>query len=755
MMVSTSAPVRPKGSLGTSALLGLGLIVASASLHSVLDGIIWWLDLVVVVAIVLGSAAAIRIFVRARWVGSAVAVVVAVALITLLFAADTALIGMIPTPDTWQRFGDLTAAANASIQEQALPAQATQGILFLLCWVIAALAVLMDITAIWRRSPALAGIPLLVIVVVPSIVSPDLADPLFFLATAAVYLVMLRPPARKIHKSVAFGLGAAALVGALAAPIVLPSVPSMSGAAGGGGGAISTGINPMLDLGSDLRRSDPITALTYTTTSSNGQYLRLTTLEDFDGDEWEPVSIDARPDNDVASIGSAPGLGADVATSPTTTAVQIENSVGRWLPVPYPATEITGLTGDWYWEPDGLSIRTENSNMRSQEYNVRSLALQPTSDQLSAAQSSANLPLAAPPAGLDPVVGETALEVVSAAGAETDYDRAVALQDYFRGGDFAYSENAPVRQGFDGSSIDVLPEFLEQQTGYCVHFSSAMAVMARTLGIPSRVVVGFLPGEVDPNQENTDADAEGNVVTRFTVSSDNLHAWPELYFEGVGWTRFEPTPGRGINAVYPSAAIDNPNTPEIDESQPTPPSAAPTTPSTAAPTVPTDDPTTGSGATSDTATPVMVPIILSILGALLLLATPAIARAAIRARRTSAIRSSHEPASAAWAEIVDTARDLGYIGTAVGTPRDVERVLRQRMDFTSASDHIQRLRMSVEREVFADGSQVSVEVADVDAVRNVLTRNAGASDRLRAAVLPATIVDRVLTLRAKLSVPRT
>src|SRR5690606_17583001 len=149
------------------------------------------------------------------------------------------------------------------------------------------------------------------------------------------------------------------------------------------------------------------------------------------------------------------------------------------------------------------------------------------------------------------------------------------LQTYLRGVDFSYSEEAPVDEGFDGTGMDALAIFLERKTGYCVHYASAMAVMARELGIPARIAVGFQPGARRFN--------DGSNI--YEVSTDDLHAWPELYFDGVGWLRFEPTPGRGSVPRYGSTLVDDPTTPE-DESSPTP---APTSTADAAERPDVDD----------------------------------------------------------------------------------------------------------------------------------------------------------------------
>ena len=78
---------------------------------------------------------------------------------------------------------------------------------------------------------------------------------------------------------------------------------------------------------------------------------------------------------------------------------------------------------------------------------------------------------------------------------------------------------------------------LRDRKGYCEQFASAMAMMARVVGIPSRVSVGFLPGEQDEDG--------------WKVSIRDMHAWPELYFANYGWVRFEPTPASVTGSAPP------------------------------------------------------------------------------------------------------------------------------------------------------------------------------------------------------------
>lgn len=129
------------------------------------------------------------------------------------------------------------------------------------------------------------------------------------------------------------------------------------------------------------------------------------------------------------------------------------------------------------------------------------------------------------PDSVTPRTRELAARLVSEAGARTAYDRAVVIQDYLR--TFRYNENIATPP----AGRDLVDWFLfEQREGYCDYFASAMVVMLRAQGIPARWVRGYAGGEFDAER--------GIYVVRESVA----HSWPEVYFPGFGWERFEPTP---------------------------------------------------------------------------------------------------------------------------------------------------------------------------------------------------------------------
>ncbi|HIE21459.1 MAG TPA: DUF3488 domain-containing protein, partial [Acidimicrobiia bacterium] len=119
-------------------------------------------------------------------------------------------------------------------------------------------------------------------------------------------------------------------------------------------------------------------------------------------------------------------------------------------------------------------------------------------------------------------------------GATTDFERAWMLQYWFRdSGDFTYSTNVSTGNGALRLAKWLSdPQSRNYRTGYCEQFAASMAVLGRALGIPTRVVWGFTPGTV----------IEQNGVEVIEVRDTNAHAWVEMWMEGAGWVRFDPTP---------------------------------------------------------------------------------------------------------------------------------------------------------------------------------------------------------------------
>jgi len=165
-------------------------------------------------------------------------------------------------------------------------------------------------------------------------------------------------------------------------------------------------------------------------------------------------------------------------------------------------------------------------------------------------------------------VRQLAAEVT--AEGSNDYDRAKLIESYLKM-NYSYN-NKPDLSKLTGQSTDFVDQFLfELQEGYCDYFSTAMAVMARSLDMPARWVKGFAPGVLPASayppsgpfeEEEINATGEGT----YTVRNADAHSWVEIYFEGYGWISFEPTAGFSFPHSIPADAA--PVLPEIEITEP-------------------------------------------------------------------------------------------------------------------------------------------------------------------------------------------
>jgi transglutaminase-like putative cysteine protease len=689
------------------------MLIGFASLSSLLQDVIWWFaSAVVVVLPILAIGVATQVG-RRPWHPFVAGAAVAVETLTFGFARDASLFGVIPTFDTVGRWVELGNAGILSITTQRVPAEATEGIIFLLA--ILAVVSVVFIGPALDRVPAVAALPLLVVLDIPVAVRSGVAEPLWFVLTVIAFLALLRVGRRRMPLTNIVGVAAVVVVGSLVLPPVFPEADEEVRVDSG----VGTGLNPLIDLGDDLRRDDTVPAVRYVTDAPGGLYLRLATLDKFNGINWEP---DAKtdPENDIAEFPPPPGLTDEVPRAGYSATIEVQELGGHWLPVPYPATSVEGVDGTWRWEPDGLAVRSTGADVRGQQYDVAFLDIQPDRTQLTAdAEPDIPARYLALPAQLPQSIVDTAEQV---AGTGSTYQRAIALQNFFADGDFTYSVDAPVEEGYDGSGVGVIERFLEVRSGYCVHFASSMAVMARTVGIPSRVVVGFQPGE----SQLVDG------VQGFEVSSSDLHAWPELYFEGIGWLRFEPTPGRGALPDYSNIeAIDDPETPEFEGVNP---SAAPVVPTTA-PNLPDEEVVVPGSTVVEEQNP--APILAAVgLFVVALLLVPAGVRVVVRLRRMRRVRTGD--AAAAWAEIRDTAHDHDWVAPDSETPRQ----LGSRLAMVVGSEPVARLQDGVESAAYDRPGSPVMSVEDVAELRHSISAAAPFGVRLRAIFLPPSLVAR-------------
>ena len=258
--------------------------------------------------------------------------------------------------------------------------------------------------------------------------------------------------------------------------------------------------------------------------------------------------------------------------------------------------------------------------------------------------------------------------------------------DALRQGDRA-PELVPRRtSGYDqtvnySDAADPVQQFIEDRAGFCQQFSSTFALMARSLGMASRVAVGFTPGDVvDLKQEGSlvGSDQGGDQpVPGYLVRGRHAHAWPEIYFDGVGWIPFEPTPGRGNpQAVdYSGVAPDQAPTPAEQAATTTLPTVT-TTPESEQPGAQndnvnvTDQPTPEAAAGEQASNDVVTWLLWLIAAVAIVAAVVAVGRTIVHAQRRSHTR--HDPhggrVASAWEETLSWLALLGIRPRTSETP---------------------------------------------------------------------------------------
>ncbi|WP_067438346.1 transglutaminase family protein [Nocardioides jensenii] len=541
--------------------------------------------------------------------------------------------------------------------------------------------ILVDLCAVTLGRVPVAGLPLLVIYTLPVSILDRSVSWLIFVCTVTGFLIMLavQEGGRIARWGRQFGapgdadrlvswggrdarrhpvaLGATATALALFVPLLIPTfnLNLIGGKGPGGSGDREVRItNPMTDLRRDLVQGDDVPLVLVDSRGSTPRYLRLSVLTTFTGEAWTPGNRDLRGDQTTEGKVPRPiGLTDEYETETRDWQVTItDNLKSWWLPAPMYVSDIEAGP-NWGYDADILDFYTNDKQKDTAGINYSLTELIPdfSGRQLAAAGT--------PPGDIETryaALPDVPREVTDLAkeiteGYPTEFEKVQALQQYFRGGQFEYNTDRVEA----GNGNSALLQFLEDKEGYCEQFASAMAVMARSIGIPARVAVGFFEA----------TRLESGV---FEFSSKDLHAWPEIYFKGAGWVKFEPTPSTHIDLVptYSDDLIDDANDPSnsADPSS----SAAPTTkPTTAEPTTTPQQDEDGQKDQDDGFS--VVPFLWGG-GALVLLAGLALTpRAVRRARSSRRWHAGGDPAEIAWAELRDVTVDVGRAWPEGRSPR--------------------------------------------------------------------------------------
>ena len=786
------------GQVRVTFFAGLATLLTSLAFTPVFTVQTWFWPVLAALVLIGGTGALLR-----RRSAPAALVILAQMAVTALWItwqyAPDAFLGLVPGPGAFRDFSRLASAGATDAQDYGTPVPPTKGLEFLTVLGTCTVGLMVDALAVTFRRAALAGLPLLALYTVPASVVNGGLNWLLFVLAAVGYIALLiaegrdklsrwgRPlipssdPGRAGRGTVAevqtapFAavgrrIGAAVIGLAIVVPAALPLADdALTKGAGGlfgndgngsGNNKLAT-IDPLVSLQRNFFQTEDLPVMTVKSDARSGSdlYMRMATLDQFDGTTWRRSPTNVRR---LDELPPAAGLTDTVSQQPIHTEITTTKNIeSSFLPVPYPLTDINISEGSWRVDVNTQNILSARSSRQIQDknYKTTSLAIAPTAKQLADASGAPSGP-GGPNANLanyllvpsmPPIVARLAQQATK--GAETPYDKALRLQDWLRSsGGFTY--NATSNHG--GTGAKAIETFLTGRVGYCEQFASTMAVMARQLGIPARVDVGFTAGQAQ----------QGGT---YLITAHDAHAWPELYFNNIGWVRFEPTPlggaGQGSASVpaYASApnqraAIGTDNGGNSNNAQPT------STPSgDGAGSTPTANGAaqckglagqalaqcqrdlgtnnTGAGGVVGRDIPLWAAIAIPLL--LALLVAPSLLRIGIRRRRYRRARSDQvATANAGWDELRDSARDLGYSWTASETPRQAAaRLARKGKLRHTHTEALARLTTAVEQARYAPRTgDTSTVIADVRTVRAGLARRVGRGQRVRSVVLPASTV---------------
>ena len=400
---------------------------------------------------------------------------------------------------------------------------------------------------------------------------------------------------------------------------------------------------------------------------------RLASFDGYDGLRWTAT-------HPAVSIGyeisPASLLAAGAGPTPEREArvtVDARELGGVYVPMPGPLRRVdrTGLaydlTGQTLVDPRGVAGHRYRGTVRLPELEPGRLAGRPQ------AGSGSGPDLALPPCRPAELVEQA--QQLRRPG-QSPLQLAVALEAWLaRQGGFVEDPNAA-----SGHSCGRLSALLEgDRRGTPEQFATAYVVMARSVGLPSRLVVGFRPGRVD---------SDGTVLVRYGDAT----AWPEVRLQGTGWVPLDPTPStRGAKAAESSSTVSvvrQAGAPEPDPAAST--GSAVGTPPPATPPPPAVRSESNAGAVGFGVLSVLV--VLLLLPPLALLAAKALRRRA-RRRRSGAL--------GAWAELLDRLAERGRPGTALTTGEVRDLVTAE---VPAAAAAVRPLADEVDAAVYAPGT---------------------------------------------------
>jgi transglutaminase-like putative cysteine protease len=396
------------------------------------------------------------------------------------------------------------------------------------------------------RMPGFAGVPLLLLWTPPLTLIGEVQWPVFVISVTAMLLLLTVDPvgvtpgrhsesdsaavrrAQRFRSWITAVTAAAVAAASLGVATGMAALPALAGT---WNQLISTP-SDTVELSSELDMRQPLSArststvLTYTMADGEPSGpLRVMTLTAFDGVQTHR----SVPAGGLAEFESSTVLaprGESAVGEGRRMDIQIGQLTGSELPLPLEPRTVD-VNGEWAYDALRDEVRGPDGAQPGAPYSVEVIERELTPERLRSAPMSGDPRSAGyvmmPETEHQDEIADYAREI--AGDAPTRFDAVVALQNHLRSGSgFVYDPDADYR----GSS-DTVWDFLQNKEGYCTQYALSMMVMARSLDIPARIGIGWLPGRPD---------GQGG----YRVTGQDSHAWPEIYFPTVGWVRFEPTP---------------------------------------------------------------------------------------------------------------------------------------------------------------------------------------------------------------------
>lgn len=678
-----------------------------------------------------------------------------------LFLPDTLWYGL-PTTASVDVIGAHLAEAASTLQTYAAPAPVNDGVAFMVVALVGLTALSVDSIAVTGNAPAVAGVPLAAAFMVPVSNSGAALPVHFFILSAMLWLALvaaqhirtigawssLRLRVGEIQwgqRGLAAAISSVVVAAAVGAALAVPHLPPTFLAdglgrneqgnriGGGDGGHGSVSFAETMDLSQDLASQSTDPVLRYTTDARRPAPLRVTASSEFSNGVWQaPQYGDRDRGSGVFSIPTEP---PQSSWSNTAQISVVENS----MEPPFLAVPDLAISADlgvgWRYDADTAALRVEATPDRYtttylatdlQDIDPAEMGEGPTSGDVSSAYLR-----------LDPVSADriTAMAAELTDGTSSQLGAANAIQAHLRSSAYTYS--LTLAPGVEDS--DPITHFLDTRRGYCTQFATAMVMMARAEGIPARMAVGFLPGDLSPDGTRT-------------VLANDAHAWPELYLDNLGWTRFEPTPG-ARSGIPPQYSLGNP---DADPTEPTSPTETTTPTPTPVepedPELPQEQPSAQGAGDGPSWFSQVLPFVLITLGVVAvlaaLLAVFAWGGARYREAELRRARTSTDTIEGAWVMLQRCLADLGIPAPPRRSPRQMYDFYRAHTSLgTGGQDRLRRMTDRLERVRYAEPTDAGGLVgsmtpsaddlrADVRAISAEVAGSLSGRTRMRARLLP-------------------